>query len=361
MALMRKESAQMLRDPSTFLIALALPLVLLFLFGYGVSLDATSVRIGLALESSAPPASSLAASFLASPFFHVTTARDRRELEPELVGGRIKALIVIPDVFAERIARPGAVPEIQLVTDGAEPNTASLVRNYVQGVLANWQQQQQGAVAPAITVETRFWFNPELKSRNFLVPGTIAIVMTLIGTLLTALVISREWERGTMEALLATPVSALEILAGKLIPYFLLGLGSMAVATALAVWLFGVPLRGSFFALTVLTAAFLCPALGQGLLISAVAKNQFVASQIALLAGFMPAFLLSGFIFEIDSMPKIIQVISALLPARYFIASLQSVFLAGDLWGPMLKDIGILMLLGAVFLGLAMRATRKRL
>jgi ABC-2 type transport system permease protein len=243
-ALMRKESAQMLRDPSTLLIALVLPLVLLFLFGYGVSLDATRVRIGLVLESTAPPAANLAASFLASPFFEVTTARDRRALEGELVGGRIKALIVIPDDFAHRMAVPGAAPEVQLITDGAEPNTASLVRNYVQGVLANWQRQD-GAAPPAIAVETRFWFNPELKSRNFLVPGTIAIVMTLIGTLLTALVIAREWERGTMEAMLATPVSALEILGGKLIPYFVLGLGSMAVSTALAVFLFGVPLRGS--------------------------------------------------------------------------------------------------------------------
>jgi len=361
LALMRKESTQMLRDPSTGLIALVLPLVLLFLFGYGVSLDATRLRIGLVLESTAPPAASLAASFLASPFFTVRTARDRRELEPELVGGRIKALVVIPDAFAERMAAPGGWAELQLITDGAEPNTASLVRNYVQGVLGNWQRQQPGAAAPAITVETRFWFNPELTSRYFLVPGSIAIVMALTGTLLTALVIAREWERGTMEALMATPVTALELLVGKLVPYFALGLGSMAVATLLAVLLFGVPLRGSFLALTVLSAAFLCPALGQGLLISAVAKNQFVASQMALLAGFLPAFLLSGFIFEIDSMPWPIQAISSVVPARYFIASLQSVFLAGDLWGPMLKDIGILLLIGAVFMGLALRATRKRL
>ncbi len=361
-ALIRKESLQMLRDPSTLLIALALPLVLLFLFGFGVTLDATRLRVGLVMETTVPPASSLAASFLASPFFEVTTARDRRELEAELVGGRIKALIVIPPSFAERMARPGAVAELQVITDGAEPNTASFVRNYAEGVLANWQRQQEGeaAVAP-IAVETRFWFNSELRSRNFLVPGTIAIVMTLIGTLLTALVIAREWERGTMEAIMATPVSGLELLAGKLLPYFALGLGSMTVATLLAVFLFGVPLRGSYFALLVLSSAFLCPALGQGLLISAVAKNQFVASQLALLAGFLPAFLLSGFVFEIDSMPWPIQIISTILPARYFVAGLQSIFLAGDLWRPMLQDIGILLLIGAIFLGLAMRATRKRL
>jgi ABC-2 type transport system permease protein len=231
-------------------------------------------------------------------------------------------------------------------------------------VVASWQRRQalEGeGVAAAIRPVPRFWYNPELESRFFLVPGSIAIVMTLIGTLLTALVVAREWERGTMEAMMATPIGVAELLAGKLLPYFALALASMALSTTVAVLLFGVPLRGSLPALLLLSIAFLCPALGQGLLISAVTKNQFVASQVALLTGFLPSFLLSGFIFEIDSMPTAIQWLTMVVPARYFIPSLQTVFLAGDIWPLFLTDIGAMLLIGGVFFALAARSTKKRL
>jgi len=186
-------------------------------------------------------------------------------------------------------------------------------------------------------------------------------VMTLIGTLLTALVIAREWERGTMEAMMATPVSVAQLLAGKLIPYYVLGLASMSVCTAIAVTLFDVPMRGSIIALFVIATAFLLPALGQGLLISAVAKNQYVAAQAAMLSGFLPAMLLSGFIFEIDSMPQIIQWISYVVPARYLIPCLQSVFLADDIWSLFLPNIAVMVIIGALFFAAAIRNTRKRL
>ena len=212
-----------------------------------------------------------------------------------------------------------------------------------------------------INVEQRFWFNPELTSRSFLVPGSIAIVMTLVGTLLTSLVVAREWERGTMEAMMATPVTAAELLAGKILPYFLLGLTSMTLCVMLAVFLFGVPFRGSVFALYALSAAFLMPALGQGLLISAATKNQFLASQLALISAFLPAFLLSGFLFEINSMPTVIQWITVIVPARYLIPSLQTVFLAGDLWPMFLHSILVMLGIGAVFFVAAARSTRKRI
>ena len=192
-------------------------------------------------------------------------------------------------------------------------------------------------------------------------PGSIALVMTIIGTLLTALVVAREWERGTLEAVFATPVSALELLASKFIPYFLLALATMAACVAAAIFLFGVPFRGSFLAILALTAAFLAPALGQGLLISSAAKNQFVASQLALFSGFLPAMLLSGFMFEIESMPEPIRAITAIIPARYFVTGLQTVFLAGDVWEVLLPAILKMLGLGAVLLFFAWRVTPKRI
>jgi ABC-2 type transport system permease protein len=272
-------------------------------------------------------------------------------------------MVVIPAGFGADLAAGDAAP-VQVIVDGADPNTANFVQNYVQAALANWTRMRAAegtARPPPVAMAQRFWFNPELTSRNFLVPGSIAIVMTLIGTLLTSLVVAREWERGTMEAVMATPVTAAELLAGKVLPYFVLGLASMTLCVVVAVGLFDVPFRGSVAALYVLSAAFLMPALGQGLLISAATKNQFLASQLALISGFLPAFLLSGFLYEIDSMPQAIRWLTAIVPARYLIPSLQTVFLAGDIWPMFLRAIAMMLLIGAVFLGLAARSTRKRI
>jgi len=363
-ALIRKESVQIVRDPSSILIAVVLPLILLFLFGYGISLDATRVKIGLALENNSAPANALASAFRISPYFDAITAFDRRELEGELIAGRLKGIVVIPENFGQAYARAPETAQIQVIADGSNPNTARFVANYARGVWANWQSQNRAEVGgpePLIRTEARMWFNPELKSRYFLVPGSIAIVMTLIGTLLTALVVAREWERGTMEAMMATPVGAIQLLVGKLVPYYVLALSSMSVCTAIAVFLFDVPFRGSIPALFLIATAFLFPALGQGLLISAVTKNQFVAAQAALLSGFLPAMLLSGFIFEIASMPTIIQWISYIVPARYLIPCLQSVFLAGDIWPLFLPNMGVMALIGLVMFAIAARNTKKRL
>jgi ABC-2 type transport system permease protein len=362
-ALVRKESYQAIRDPSSILIAFVLPLILLFLFGYGVSLDTTRTRIGLALEETTPLTQDLSASFQASRYFSVATGRDRRMFEDDLVLGRIRGIVIIPADFTADYAS-GNHPQIQVIVDGSDPNTASFVQNYAQGTVANWERQRQAervSSGPAISVEQRFWFNPELTSRNFLVPGSIAIVMTLVGTLLTSLVVAREWERGTMEAMMATPVTAAELLAGKILPYFLLGLASMTLCVLLAVLLFGVPFRGSVAALYALSAAFLIPALGQGLLISTATKNQFLASQLALISAFLPAFLLSGFLFEINSMPTVIQWITVIVPARYLIPSLQTVFLSGDIWPMFARAIGVMLAIGAILFVLAARSTRKRI
>jgi ABC-2 type transport system permease protein len=362
-AMLLKESLQIVRDPSTFLIAFVLPLLLLFLFGYAISLDPTRTRIGIAVQDTGAAAQSLTQAYQQSRWFETSVSRDVQSLTHDLQTGRLRGIIVIPQDFGRQL-KSGAKPaRIQIITDGANPNVASFVASYAEGVRSTWAQRESGrldADAPPLSLVARYWFNPELASHFFLIPGSIVIVMTMIGTLLTALVVAREWERGTMEALMATPVTMFELLATKVIPYFVLALVSMTLCTLLAVFVFGVPFRGSPVALLAVSTAFLIPALGQGLLISALSKNQFVASQIALLSAFLPALLLSGFLFEISAMPPVIRAVTYLVPARYLIAPLQSVFLVGDLWGLLLRNIFILLAFGALFFGLALRATHRR-
>ncbi len=241
--LVRKESLQIVRDPSSYLIAGLLPLLLLFIFGYGVSLDLRRVPVGLVVEQASPEADSLVASFRNSRFFTVRLARHRHEVEDDLVSGRLKAVIVLAADFAERLGRGESAP-VQIIVDGSDPNTAGLAENYVQGVWSNWLRQEavslsglavRPAAAALVSVEPRFWFNQQIESRDFLIPGSIAIIMTLIGTLLTALVVAREWERGTMEALMATPIGVADFLLGKLIPYFVLGMAAMGLSVAVAI------------------------------------------------------------------------------------------------------------------------------
>ena len=365
-ALLIKESLQIIRDPSSILIAFVLPLILLFIFGYGVNLDSNKVRIGLVLESRSPDVISLANAFRYSHFLDVRIGHDRREFNEDLVTGDMRGLVVIPRDFSALSAQQDQRAAIQVIADGSEPNVAAFVQNYAYNVLAVWlqyQQQERGrrADGTGIRLEPRFWYNAELRSRNVLIPGSIAIIMTLIGALLTSLVIAREWERGTMEAIMATPVTISQILLGKLIPYFVLGMGSMLLCTAVATLLYDVPLRGSLLALSLVTCIFLLAALGQGLLISSVARNQFVAAQIALISAFLPAFMLSGFIFEISAMPLPIRLITHVFAARYFVTSLQSLFLTGNIWPLLLSCTAAMALIALVFFLITVRRTRKRL
>jgi ABC-2 type transport system permease protein len=362
-ALIVKEVLQIVRDPSSILIAFVLPLVLLFLFGYGVSLDTTRTRVGVVVEAPSPSTRELASTFQGSPYFDVQLATDRRELEGALMRGDVRGIIVIPATFDADSRKRSEAPQIQVIVDGSDPNTAALVQGYVQGAVAAWAERravESGRRRGASGAISRYWFNPARTSRYYLIPGSIAIVMALVGTLLTSLVVAREWERGTMEAIMATPVTAIELLLGKVVPYFVLGMVSVTLCASVAVWVFDIPFRGSVLALYALSAAFLVPALGQGLLISAVTKNQFLSSQIALMSSFLPTFLLSGFLFEINSMPKPIQAITTVVAARWLIPSLQTVFLAGDLWPLFWKSIGVLTLFGVVLLTLAVRSTKKR-
>jgi len=366
MALIRKECLQIIRDPSSLLIAFVLPCILLFIFGYGVNLDSSRLRIGVVLESTNVDSLNLASAFSHSRFFDVRLVRDRREVVDDLIAGHLRGIVVIPQQFTLATASSGNQAQVQLITDGSEPNVANFLQAYTAGVMQVWLSyyyEDKGQTAPSLifTVAPRFWYNPELLSRRALLPGSIAIIMTLIGTLLTALVIAREWERGTIEALMATPVSITQILLGKLVPYFILGMASMILCWLAVTLFFDVPFRGSFWALCLVSAVFLFAALGQGLLISTLSKNQFIASQVALVSGFLPSFMLSGFIFEIASMPLPIQGLTYLVAARYFVTALQGLFLTGSIWPTLISCMASMLTLAAVLFFITLRKTTKRL
>lgn len=364
-ALIIKEFYQILRDPSTFLIAILLPMLLMFLYGYGVSLDLDHLRIGAALEDTAPDVQSFLKSMTDSRYFEVTIKRDPRELTYDLEKGAIRGYVFVPSYFSEFRKIPDKIAPIQVVTDGSEPNTANFVRNYMLSTLQNWLIQE--AISsnlkglPLIDVQPRFWFNEQLESRYFLLSGSLSIIMTLIGTLLTALVVAKEWERGTMESLMSTPAGIEELLLGKIIPYFFLGMISMMICAFVAVFFYGIPLVGSFWLLTLVSAIFLIGALGSGLLISIVSKNQIIASQIALTAAFLPSYILSGFLFEICSMPKIIQYLTYIIPAKYFVTCLTTLFLAGNIWRLIIINLLPIVIIGVVFFVLSAYKTVKRL
>ncbi len=364
-ALIVKEGLQIIRDPSTLLISVVLPFFLMFLYGYGVSLDLDHLRIGLVLEDNSPEAHDFAYSMYNSPFFDVKTARETRSLLPDIEKGAIRGLVVVPSYFTQFLHRSSTIAPIQVIADGSEPNTANFVQNYVRGAFQSWQQQRiiNGRMQnpPLATVLPRFWYNESLESRNFLLPGSLAIIMTLIGTLLTALVVAREWERGTMEALISTTITRFELIIGKLTPYFFLGLLSMALCVVVTIFVFDVPFRGSVVLLGLVSSAFLFCALALGFMISTLAKNQVVAYQISIVTGFLPAYILSGFLFEIASMPWFIQLFTWVIPAKYFVQCLQTLFLVGNVWSLLLFNTLLMLLVGLIFFSIAVRKTVKRL
>jgi ABC-2 type transport system permease protein len=363
-ALIIKETLQVLRDPSSFLVAFVIPALLLFLFGFGISFDATRIKVGLVIEDRTPESTWFLASLQNTPFFNVRQSSDRRAFVDDLAAGRINGIILLAGNFAERLAR-GDTAGIQVITDGSDPNTAGLVSAYVQGAWQSWQDQRAlgapSATPGGIAVDSRYWFNPELESRRFLVPGSISLIEMMIGSLLTALVVSREWERGTIEALMATPIGIVEFIIGKLVPNFALGMCAMGICELAALFVFDIPLRGSIFTLVGFTAVFLSVALSLGLLISTVARTQFLASQMALLVAFLPGLYFSGFLFEIASMPTPLRAFAAIVPSKYYVQGLQTIFLAGDIGAVLLPATAILAGMSVLLLTLTARNTKQRL
>jgi ABC-2 type transport system permease protein len=363
-ALSRKEIFQIVRDPSSVLIAFVLPLILVFIFGYGLNLDTARMRMALVSLDQSAEAARFASAFTGTPNIEAFPMQRWDDASRALTGGAVRAIVVIQTDFSARLAR-GDGAAVQVITDGSDPNTASFAAAYAQGAWSRWLEDRSAErglpQAAAIHVEQRYWYNPAAVSRYFLVPGSVVLIMTVVGALLTSLVVAREWERGTMEAMLATPVTRAEFLLSKLIPYYLLGLASMAICTTAAVTALGTPFRGSLWMLALITSLFLASALGGGLLLSTALRNQFNAAQAALNIAFLPAVMLSGFVFEISSMPAPVRAVTYLIPARYFVGSMQTLFLAGDV-GPILLVNGLfLACAAAVLIGWTAHLTRRRL
>ena len=359
-----KEFLQVVRDPSCLLVAFVLPLILLLIFGYGISLDMKNIKTAVVLEDRGPLAWSLYESLNSTEYIESTIYSHRREAEDALIDAKTRAVVIIPNDFSRRIRNGEAAP-VQLLTDGSEANTAIILENYILGACSAWGVHQSKDrlmdVRTPIEIESRLRFNPEKNSRNGLIPGSIVIIMAMIGTLLTALVVAREWERGTMEAMLTMPIRKFDLIIGKLFPYYLLAMGSAAVCALLGVYLFGVPFRGSILAFVVTSTAFLFVALPQGLFISTILKNQFLAAQSALVVSFLPNYILSGVLFEIDSMPAVIRLITYVFPARYYAVCLQTIFMAGDIWPQLLVNCGYMLVIGLIATIATIIVTPKRL
>jgi ABC-2 type transport system permease protein len=362
--ILRKEMLQIRRDPSSIALAIVLPMVLLFLFGYGVSLDAENVPLAIVLDDTVPAVRQLAARFDGSPHFKVIRLTSMTAAMDWLDSGRVDGIVQLQGDAAARLEKGQPAP-VQVIVNGIDANRARLVQGYARGVLQKWvalrQARGEPVAGPAVEISQRIWFNEAAVSRNFLVPGLITLIMTLTGILLTALVIAREWERGTMEAILVTPLRRLELLLGKVLPYFLLGMLGMGASVLVGITLFHVPLRGSVWVLISMSSLFMLASLGFGLFISAAIRVQFVAAQISIVAGFLPALFLSGLIFDLESTPRFIQVLSHVVPARYFVAISHTLFMAGDLWAVLLPNALALAAMAVVFISLAYRKIVKRL
>jgi ABC-2 type transport system permease protein len=337
-AMTRKEAIQIRRDPRSLAIVFAMPVLLMLMFGYGVSLDTKHIPTCIFDRDNSPASRDLAARFRASEYFNVIQQVDNyRDLTAAIDNSRVRLAVIIPTDFERRLKDGGTV-QVQAILDATDDNTANLGISYSQGVIRAFSNQVQldwrdrnglPAASPALRVDERTWFNEDLLSSVFIVPGMIAIVMSVIGTFLTSLTIAREWERGTMEQLISTPVTPLEILIGKLAPYFAIGMVDTALCAWMAVAIFGVPFHGNWVVLFVSSALFLVAVLMLGYFLSVVAKSQLAASQLALVATFMPAFLLSGFLYPIEQMPVPIQWFTHIIPARYYVTLVKALFLKG--------------------------------
>jgi ABC-2 type transport system permease protein len=362
-ALIKKEGLQVVRDPSSFAIGIVLPLILILLYGYGVTFDVKHVPVVIVFEAPSPDTADLAAGFSLSPYFDVKAVTSMAQAQELMLERKVDGVVFVREDFARQRRLEGA--SVQVILHGTDANRARIMQAYAQGALAQSAAREQGegqqVSGGPVTVQSRLWFNDANDSHYFLVPGLIVLVMTLIGAMLTAMVMSREWEHGTLEALFVTPVRADEILIGKIVPYFALGLVGLAICVLAARFLFEVPLRGSIWILGFTSMLYLLVTLGMGLLISSTLKSQFLASQITMLITFLPATMLSGFIYDLTSVPALIRWISYGVPARYFVALLQTVFLAGDVWSVILPNALMLGVWATALLLLTRRLIRKTL
>lgn len=362
-ALIKKEFLQIIRDPSSIIIAFVLPLISILIYMYGINLDSVKVTLGIKNDDSNSEIATLVKSFGHSKYVNSIVFDNEKELSNAIVRSKLKGAVIIPNDFSTKLSR-GQKGDLLIITDGSEVNTANYVQSYATAIANNWlntSKFRRFVTPTVVNSELRVWYNQDVNSHYFILPGSISITMTLIGILLTALVVAREWERGTMEALLSTQVRKIDIVLGKYIPYFTLGMISMAFNVFLCVGVFKVPFRGNYFVLFAVSALFLFTLLGVGLTISSKLKNQFLASQVSLGIGFLPALMLSGLMFPINSMPKFFQFLTGILPPRYFITFIESEFMAGGVNSVRLINAFFLAILGLLLFALVYKSTDMRL
>lgn len=364
MALIGKESNQLLRDKSSLAIGLILPIILILLFGYGLSFDLSNGRVGVVVQHRTPQSDQLISGLNGSTYLSATPFSSFHEAQEAMGRDEIDAIVNVPSDFAEQ--RENGSASIQIISNGRSTSIASALQGYISGALATAQAIQAdrsnaGSATGIITVEQRMWFNESANSTWFLVPGLIVLILTLVGAFLTGLLIARERERGTLEALFVTPVRPLELVLAKLTPYIVIGMIDIVVCLLAASLIFDVPIRGSLLSIVSASFLYLMVSLLLGLTISGFSSSQFQASQMALLASFMPAMMLSGFVFDTRNLPVVIQVISQILPATHFMTLIKTLFLGGDDWRLWLKECGILMIYIVVLTTASCISLKKRL
>lgn len=349
-ALIKKEIKQILKDPSSILIAFILPLISILIYMYGINLDSIKVTLGVKNDDLSPEISTLVKSFGHSKYVNSIIYDNTGDIENAIIKSKIKGAVIIPNDFINKLSRKDTA-DLLVITDGSEVNSANYVQNYASAIANNWlmtSKFKNTVKQPKISAEVRTWYNPDLDSHYFILPGSIAITMTLIGILLTSLVVAREWERGTMEALLSTGVKRIHIILGKYIPYFILGMLSLAFNIFLCICVFKIPFRGNYAVLFLVSSLFLLTSLGIGINISSILKNQFLSSMVAMSLGFMPALMLSGLMFPINSMPVFFQHLTRIMPPRYYVAFIESEFMAGTVIEIVLINTVYLGILGII-------------
>ncbi|MDR0640514.1 MAG: ABC transporter permease [Holosporales bacterium] len=368
-ALISKEVKQIRRDASSILVAFIMPMLVLFVFGYGISFNIENIKMELVNLDSGTMSHELTDLYASSKYFNINLAATTKDAQKRVESGEAQGIIIIPEHFSKKFMQGlyrmrtnqmitrNHPPEIQIISDGTDPNTASYIEGYASGIFSKYCASLNKTKPQILSINDRLWFNSTTDTINFLMAGALTMILSIVGTFLTALVVAKEWERGTMEALIATPVSIWEIIISKIIPYFVLCIFSLIFSISYGILVFQVPFEGSILALSLVTSVFITVSILIGLIISTTAKDQFVASMGAMTVTFLPTFMLSGFVFEIKSMPFWLQCLSVIFPAKYYVSSIRTLCLVGDVWDIILRDTLIL----SGMAGILMFSLKKKL
>lgn len=358
-ALVIKEAKQIKRDPSNWTVAFIFPLLLLVIFGYGLSFNIENISIDLVMYDTGKLSQDLANTYTDSKYFNTTVVYSLQDAKGNMEAGKTQGIVIIPENFSKNFVNATKKPNIQIISDGGDPNTATYIEGYAEGIFSRWMMKQLEA-KPILNIIDRVWFNPSTETINFLLSGALTMIISIAGAFMTSMVVAREWERGTMEALIATPASIGDIITAKIIPYFVLSVIAFIFSLLVGKILFNVPFEGSFLATSIVTSIFIAVALLIGLIISNATKDQFNASMGVMAITFLPTMMLSGFIFEIKSMPLWLQIFTYAFPAKYYVSSIRTLCLVGDVWSIILRDSVVLLFMAIGLAAILSKNMKKK-